>query len=349
MLLSFIVFFFQSSLVVLCLGKNKRNITSESDCTIVDRYLHHNASSSYSIAGIDVSNGTMRSSPNKWIITTTIEQVLERFTESGKSPQDEEAVDLEIFLDTSNTRYDTLAEQPKPYAGCATKILGLSQSVYARGTNDRGFCNELFSTDCVDDLGAQLALQAAKIATTNQSLNDSCTAWAQSAQAAPSSCRQFTQIGLPDWTQANTASESDTPSFVPSDASYSWNGSSLTSYVYPAIDFTPINISTCPSAPTDLPIPIGGGASLGGDTQGTYTTYDSYAQMTTPLLIAFFSNNTIWHGNPFSNSTIMCVRPRNIAGGSRVPTSRGEQGVALDVKMLLALVIILNMGMVIWM
>ena len=212
MLLCSIFFVLQSSFVALCLANNKRNITDESDCTVVDRYLHHNASASYSISGIEVSNGTIRSNPNEWIITTTIEQVLEGFPGSENSlSQNEEAVDLEIFLDTSNTRYDTSTGQSKPYAGCATKILGLSQSVYARGANDRGFCNELFSTDCVNDLQTQLGRQAAQLAKTNQSLDDACTAWAQSAQTAPSSCRQFTQIGVPNWTQANTASMSTPP------------------------------------------------------------------------------------------------------------------------------------------
>jgi len=70
--------------------------------------------------------------------------------------------------------------------------------------------------------------------------------------------------------------------------------------------------------------------------------YDRWATKTTPVLLALFSNATIYSGDPFDYMQFFCTSPKNPAPGSRVPTSAGEHGPKVTLSVLVGVAFTVN-------
>lgn len=109
-----------------------------------------------------------------------------------------------------------------------------------------------------------------------------------------------------------------------------WGGTNLT---YNVAD-------ECSSGPKSIPIPLY--IQTADMQKENYTIYDQWARTTRPVLLAFFTNGTIFHGSPFADTRLLCTTPKNIAPASHDLTSAADHLSVMDAESMVTIVLALN-------
>ncbi|KAI9814577.1 MAG: hypothetical protein M1827_003132 [Pycnora praestabilis] len=286
-----------------------KTYTPPTDCDIASRYIHPNASSIYSIPGVDVNTATgnvTTSTAHNWTLTATLNNVVDQYNSSSFNP------DVSYWLDTSTTVPVTDSATDLPYNGCVFGIIGLSPQVTKAGENDDGTCSTLLGTSCAAALQAQFKTSAHQVSSQSiaspggPALNatEACQTLGNLLAQAPNECKS-----------------------VVGGSGNGWGGLSWAS-----ITFTPTNTSNCstlsPSNPTSIPTLLSPNAEESySDTTTNHTGYDHLLNASVPVLMAFYSNRTTSSAaEVWSDTRLACMRPGTVAQGSRVPATSSSGG-----------------------
>jgi len=286
-----------------------------SSCTLEDVYLRPNASNSYAIPAIvqdlskpaDTSSNTITSSLTEtWQIINALGQSAHPYSHQNNTQELEQL----LLLDTSRSQSNASAIPPA-LVGCSF-VFDLPQSDI--GKADNGSCASLVGQQCVNDIHTAAQTLAAAAAKQNGTdLFPACTAISNGLATLPKSCPK-----------KSTASET---------------GFSISELA--GIDLTYNAASDCPGGPKTVPIPIHDQIAV-NITDANHTIYDQWARTTKPVLMAFFSNGTIFHGSAFADTRLLCTTPRNVAAGSHNPTSGAEHSASVDPKSMVAMFLGMN-------
>lgn len=99
------------------------------------------------------------------------------------------------------------------------------------------------------------------------------------------------------------------------------------------------NNTRCPNGPPHLPIPLYG--AYESYREGNFSTYDSWVKATTPVLMAFFTNGTLFTGTPFVSTQLLCTNPKHIGANSHIPTSAAARS-KIDTKLFVGAALVMN-------
>lgn len=100
------------------------------------------------------------------------------------------------------------------------------------------------------------------------------------------------------------------------------------------------NNTSCPNGPPHLPVPLYG--NYEPYREGNFSTYDKWVKATTPVLLAFFTNRTLFTGTPFVSTQLLCTSPKHIGAESHNPTSAAERSSKTDTKLFVGATLVMN-------
>ncbi|KAL8627588.1 hypothetical protein Q9189_006710 [Teloschistes chrysophthalmus] len=240
-----------------------------------------NASAAYPVPGF-YPPGTGTTPPANWTYNTAV------------SATSNNGINQAVWIDTpDNTNLESV---DLPYLGCLVAFIGLPHDTTVRGQDDSGDCVKAMDRKCVDDVTMTAKSIARQASGTDREAETVCASIV--SMSVPNSCSKYTA--------KNTLML--TGSVVSARNSTNPNGTSLT---HPS----------CPlPAPTHPPSSAHLSWSTARSPTDNTTAYDRALTRLTPVITAVWAKNgTQPAGEGWSDARLVCMRARDVRGGSRVP------------------------------
>ena len=311
-----------------------------------DMYRSPNSSNSYPVPAVtqSLSPSTHESMAPFGTSQNETWQIINAIGENRTGVELERA----IFLDVSS-HGPSPATIPPALSGCFFTFRLPSSDNGKSSPN--GDCSSLIGQGCVNDIQKNVqALSQSLAVSTQMDIGQACNSIFQSLLTLPKSCPNGGSNPGPNDFGLDISSGKP---FVHSNPNHKHKlTTNLTSTASPALNLTysySDKYSNCTGKPPQSVYQVYGEEFP--HQPGNRTVYDQHASQTTPTLLALFSNGSLYHGTPYANTNLLCTSPTNITNVSPnnpKPTSAAEQGRSVNLNLLVATALVMNVVLCFW-